>query len=522
MTKPSKAIDIKQTIAYSLLLLLSACGGGSDSSQGDTSSQTSAEQRGATIQAVSSVSVLANRKWQAGKLLNVTGEPIQWYDAKMADDGTIVVAYVQGHSAPYSVYAVVGKPGSTSQPITWSPPVQLNTTGNSETAPIYDSGSGAWNLAIAISPTGRAYVSWFASHACTTSSYFNLTNYNCNYIHGRAFDGKNWLSQDQVTDSPRNFGTPVIKINDSGDLAVLHNGHIRTGPSYSQWVQRLAVAYRVGGQSSFKRTIFSDWQLSTSQGLGSEGQPGISMTLDGSGGITIAGIYSNSTSTTYVGAVRGNTTGTFAATEKVSTVGRYIFNMASNPAGNVAFLIDRNGYTSAAIRNSGTWQIKDFPEATSLFARRLVLTSNTPPSTEYLYNPCIKYSWTSSANSWGVQQNMPSGCSQWPSTATVTSSNNGHQLWSENTGTWSTYDSSLNQIVQPLSRTASDYVLGYAPSSYTESSILGNVFSNRLSRISSTGYGSIVSLAKFKALPTATARTGTLDTLGNLWAWYLK
>ena len=514
-------------ISVSLLsatLMTAGCGGGGDEGSVAESQVTEAPRAGALA-----ASTLAGRTWRAGQLLENGGTEVVAYKAGMADaSGAVTAVFVQKIGSRYQLQAVRGTPGSAGTPPAWTAPAVISGAAD----PAMHPGNGTWDLGLSVAPGGRAYATWFVRRACTATTYIANPVATCNYLYGAAFDGSNWGVPELIADSPRNWGAPIPRINDSGDIAVLHEGWVAPGSTIG--TQRVAVAARLQGQSSFARSVFADWTLQAAIGLGGD----VDLQLDAARNLTVAGRNLRA-GTGDIVARRGTVGGSFRAQEVIDagSADASFLGLAAGPGGR-SFVQWRQAPTgssapviwgAASASATGTWAARNLGTSASAYSGWLQAPGSGAWAGSGLFHAttCQRTPWSAATQAWGAAQTLPAGCDAWRSSATQRAqAADGKLLWMANDGRWSSYDLALNQITRPLaapgSTSAADTLFGFPISTLTSGRLFGFNLGNATLMVSSSGVGALVTSGTLASLPSAGTPGGVNGAVYNLWGWFLK
>ncbi|MFM2346377.1 MAG: hypothetical protein RL654_1130 [Pseudomonadota bacterium] len=507
----------------SAALLTAGCGGGDEA--GGTDPQAAESARATAL----ATRVPAERTWRAGQLLENAGTEVVAYKAGMADDtGTVIAVFVQKIGSRYQLQAVRGTPGSASTSSAWTAPVVISGAVD----PAMDPGKGSWDLGLSVASGGRAYATWFVRRACTATTYVATPSATCNVLYGAAFDGSNWGVPELIADSPRHWGAPVPRINDSGDIAVLHEGWVAPGSTLG--TQRVAVAARLQGQSSFARSVFADWPLQAGTTLGND----VDLQLDAARNLIVAG-RSVRAGTGDIIARRGMVGSTFRTPEVIdagSADARFL-GLATGPGGR-SFVQWRQAlagstvpviWGAASASATSTWAARNLGASASADAGWLQAPSSGAWAGSGLFHatPCQRTPWLGGALAWGTAQALPSGCEVWhASTARRAQASDGQLLWLAQDGRWSSHDAIANRITKPLaasgSSNAADFLFGLPVASLTSARLFGANLGNATLLISSTGIGALVTRGTLATLPSASAPGGVNGAVYSLWGWFLK
>lgn len=514
-------------ISVSLLsatLMTAGCGGGGDEGSVAESQVTEAPRAGALA-----ASTLAGRTWRAGQLLENGGTEVVAYKAGMADaSGAVTAVFVQKIGSRYQLQAVRGTPGSAGTPPAWTAPAVISGAAD----PAMHPGNGTWDLGLSVAPGGRAYATWFVRRACTATTYIANPVATCNYLYGAAFDGSNWGVPELIADSPRNWGAPIPRINDSGDIAVLHEGWVAPGSTIG--TQRVAVAARLQGQSSFARSVFADWTLQAAIGLGGD----VDLQLDAARNLTVAGRNLRA-GTGDIVARRGTVGGSFRAQEVIDagSADASFLGLAAGPGGR-SFVQWRQAPTGSSVpviwgaasaSATGTWAARNLGTSASAYSGWLQAPGSGAWAGSGLFHAttCQRTPWSAATQAWGAAQTLPAGCDAWRSSATQRAqAADGKLLWMANDGRWSSYDLALNQITRPLaapgSTSAADTLFGFPISTLTSGRLFGFNLGNATLMVSSSGVGALVTSGTLASLPSAGTPGGVNGAVYNLWGWFLK
>jgi len=501
-------------------LLAAGCGGGEEASPAEP---LVAE---APMAGALSAGAASGRSWRTGQLLEQAGTEVLAYKAGMADSsGEVIAVFVQKIGARHQLQAVRGLPGAGSAAPSWSTPLVISGAAD----PAMDPASGRWDLGLAVAPGGRAYATWFARRPCLGSAYNPAPVATCNYLHGATWDGSQWSAPELIADSPRGTGTPVPRINDSGDVAVLHEGWIAPGASPSgTGGSRVAVASRTGGAGALSRTVFADWPMGSTTRLGLD----LDLQLDATHHLIVAG-HGPRGGVTGIVARRGTLGSAWRAAEELDQgSGEATFlGLAAAPGGRsvVQWRQAQAGSTppvtwaSATAQAAGAWSARSL--GSGLQAGWLQALGSGPGAGGSLAytGACQRHPWLAASAAWAAPQTLPAGCEAWRTAARRAEAADGKLLWMTDDGRWSAYDLTTNQITRALPATAgSEDLFGFPLSALTRTRLFGAGLGNATLMVSSTGIGALVTSGTLATLPTAASREGSNGAVYSLWGWYLK
>lgn len=497
-----------------------------------TGSQTS------SVATLSVTAVATVRAWATGQPLEDGDEAVQLFDAGIDAQGNVVAVFVKSNGTREVLYATRGVPGGSGIAPQWSTPQPIDAAGSEFNLP---ASFTQRHLSLAVSSNGNAHAVWIAANACTTATYNTNPANVCKYVYSARFlaTSGTWESPQLVantTSASASLGSyatrrPAAFINNAGDIAVAYPGWIAAS---SQSSIRAAVAWRSNGAANFSVRRFDDLPVDTStSGLN---LPYV-LTLDDSGGMTLAGPRNQSTSTDDdIVAYSGSMSSGFGTSANVldgrGDPARFI-DAATAPSGETLVVwaqddgVSDKYLASHKTSASGTWsQPQTIAAENRADARTLRMASS---GNGKLYVNCGVYEWSRSSQTWGALQSMPTSCGWMTSAFATFSQDGGYLIISQGDGIWATYDSTTRGWIHPIPTVQplaiSDYVLGVSGGS-TQTGFFGlnsNETLNGLALYSASGIGAYIGRRPYDTLPTARSPNGDgRSGINNLWGLFLK
>ncbi|MBL8331005.1 MAG: hypothetical protein JNJ71_19365 [Rubrivivax sp.] len=473
-----------------------------------TNSAGSATSPEAVLTVNAPVSVLSNRAWSAGQLLEQNDRAVESRAQGIDDMGRATVAFVKDDGTRNVLYVTRGTPGAAPAAPVWTAPVALDTAASAI--------STTYPVGINVAPSGNVVVHWVSRSACSSSTY--STSGNCNYLYLARYLIANgaWEAPTLVASIPNGDFLKLL-INDRGDLAGRLRAWVRTGTS--GYTSHLGVIWRASGASSFGARGFMEVDLTS----------GFDFRMDNSGNLLLAAEAKQNATTDLV-AYRGDVSSGMGAQQILDTRGSDATLLAVQVGINgqqVVVWAQSNGttrsfYAATSPTPVGSFSVQELGPASldDLFGEEvLTVADNGDALLLGRYNRW-QMRWVGGA--WQPRKALPSGV------PTSTFLNCSHarsgnfmcvgvgSFGEGNTGRWRTYDAGLDAMIQLAVSTSPSpgYVLG------VNTINMGTGYSDPF--LSVSGHAIITMRNGYDVLPSPTVPNGDARSISNLWATFFR
>ncbi len=462
---------------------------------------------GLTVQPAASV--LIGRAWSAGQPLETNDGAVLASSMAIDDAGRAMVVFLKTDGGRNVLYAIRGTPNAAGSAPTWSTPVAIDLPGGTA---VNTMASSNLRFDVASAPNGNAVAYWFSSEACSATTYrTNSSSYRVIYTARFLQSTGAWEAPLRTASAPSDTTTAFI--NTRGDIAIDFPGWVRSGTT--NYASRKAVATRSVADAQFTVRTFTVADLGESQ-LG----------MDEAGNLLYAAEASQS-GTVDLLAWRGTVGAGFASPQTLDTRSAAVTlrGLATGRNGQqIVFWSQNNGtasviYAAASTTAAGGFMVTDLGSL-QLFGTTVLTIADD--GNALLLNRYYGWRVRWIAGAWEATGSLPSNT---PTSAFLDCAHarSGNFLCvairsfgEGNTGRWTTYDATLNLMVQSAATVSPSpgYVLGV--------NTINRSVGYSVPVLSIGGVGAVWMGNGYDVLPSPAAPAGDSRNIDNLWGAFLK